>query len=163
MIENLENIIKLISQGVYVISVKHGHQENAFTAAWVMQVSFDPLLLCFSINPQHYSYDLLQQGKCCAVNVLSSDQMHIAEHFGQSSQTDKMAGYAWQKKVSGTPVLSDALGFFDCEVSHFAEAGDHKLVVCKVLDAGIFHSGTPMLYAETGNMDGSREIYRDKK
>ena len=58
MIENVETLLKQISHGVYVIGVGIGEQQNAFTAAWVMQVSFDPLLLAISINPRHYSYRL---------------------------------------------------------------------------------------------------------
>ena len=31
--------------------------------AWVMQVSFDPLLLTLSINPHHSSYRQLKEGR----------------------------------------------------------------------------------------------------
>src|SRR5438067_10450281 len=61
-----EEIIKLFRQltyGVYVIGVAEGKVCNAFTAAWVMQVSFHPLLLALSINTQHSSYELLARGK----------------------------------------------------------------------------------------------------
>jgi len=51
-------LFKRLTQGVYVVGVAHGEKRNAFTAAWIMQVSFDPLLLALSINPQHSSYQL---------------------------------------------------------------------------------------------------------
>ena len=38
------------------MGVGHGEARNAFTAAWVMQVSFGPLLLDLSINPRHSNY-----------------------------------------------------------------------------------------------------------
>ena len=44
-------LFQRLTQGVYVVGVAHGEVRNAFTAAWVMQVSFDPLLLALSINP----------------------------------------------------------------------------------------------------------------
>ena len=144
---------------MYVIGVSDGERSNAFTAAWVMQVSFDPLLLCFSINPRHYSWDILRQGGVCTVNVLAKHQYAMAEHFGTSGLTDKMAGYQWQKAVTGAPVLPDGLAYFDCKVSHYAEAGDHTLVVCEVLDGRLLNRGDPLLYNDTGNMDGSSEIY----
>jgi flavin reductase (DIM6/NTAB) family NADH-FMN oxidoreductase RutF len=43
MSENIEALSKQISHGVYVIGVTDGTYQNAFTAAWVMQVSFNPL------------------------------------------------------------------------------------------------------------------------
>ena len=46
-----------------MVGVAHGEVRNAFTAAWVMQVSFDPLLLALSINPHHSSYGLLKEGR----------------------------------------------------------------------------------------------------
>ena len=53
-----------------MVGVAHGGVRNAFTAAWVMQVSFDPLLLTLSINPHHSSYRLLKEGRAFSVNVL---------------------------------------------------------------------------------------------
>lgn len=159
MIENAEQLVKRISHGVYVIGVSDGERQNAFTAAWVMQVSFDPLLLCFSINPEHYSWQVLRQGGICSINVLDKRQYAVAEHFGTSGLKDKMTGYRWQKAVSGAPILADSLAYFDCTISHYAEAGDHRLAICEVLDAGLLNQGKPMLYNETGDMDGSSELY----
>lgn len=158
MIENAEQLVKQISHGVYVIGVSDATRQNAFTAAWVMQVSFDPLLLCISINPQHYSWQILQQGGICSVNVLGKQQYAIAEHFGQSAP-DKMKGFEWQKAVTGAPILAESLAYFDCRVSHYSDAGDHKLAICEVFAADFLNRGDVLLYNQTGNMDGSSGIY----
>lgn len=158
MIENVAALVKQISHGVYVIGVGAGDRQNAFTAAWVMQVSFDPLLLAISINPKHYSYQLMQESGVCAVNVLGQDQYAIAEHFGRSAP-DKMAGFQWLKAETGAPVLSESLAYFDCQVSHYADAGDHKIAVCKVVAAATLNQGRPLLYSQTGDMDGSSGLY----
>ncbi len=158
LIENAETLLKQISHGVYVIGVGVGEQQNAFTAAWVMQVSFDPLLLAISINPRHYSYRLLEASGVCAVNVLGRYQYALAEHFGRSAK-DKMAGFSWQAAQTGAPILSESLAFFDCQVCHYTEAGDHKIAVCKVVAAGMLNQGQPLVYSQTGDMDGSRGLY----
>ena len=90
MLENASLLSKHITHGVYVISVANGTEQNAFTAAWVMQVSFDPPMIAFSINPEHYSYQLLKAGGVCTVNVLGQDHLAIAAHFGQSGIKEKM-------------------------------------------------------------------------
>lgn len=158
MIENPASLFKQISHGVYVIGVTDGLHQNAFTAAWVMQVSFNPPLLAVSINPQSYSYQLLQAGGVCAVNVLGRDQYALAEHFGRSAP-DKMAGFQWQQAKTGAPVLSESLAYFDCQVSHYADAGDHKIAICKVIAAARLNDGNPLLYSETGELDGSSKLY----
>jgi len=159
MLKNAETVFKKITQGVYVISVTDGKQRNAFTAAWVMQVSFDPLLICFSINPNHHSYQLLQQGDVCCISVLDNEQLVEADHFGKSNIKDKMADFQWIETETGAPALADSLAYFDCHVDHYSEAGDHKIVVCNVLDAVILNDGEPMLYSATDDMDGSAELY----
>jgi len=158
MIENPDQLAKLISHGVYVIGVRDGERQNAFTAAWVMQVSFDPFLLAISINPGHYSYQLLKAGGICTVNVLGRDQYAVAEHFGRSVK-DKMAGFDWRTASTGAPILSCGLAYFDCRVSHYADAGDHQIAICEVL-AGALHAGQPLLYNQTGELDGSSEFYK---
>jgi flavin reductase (DIM6/NTAB) family NADH-FMN oxidoreductase RutF len=158
MITNPEQLAKLLCHGVYVVGVRDGDRQNAFTASWVMQVSFKPFLLAISINPLNYSYALMQAGKICTVNVLSDRQYELAAHFGSASK-DKMTGYVWQTAQTGAPVLSDGLAYFDCKVSHFADAGDHKIAVCEVVAASIFRDGQPLLYGQTGNLDGSKKLY----
>jgi flavin reductase (DIM6/NTAB) family NADH-FMN oxidoreductase RutF len=123
-----------------------------------MQVSFNPPLLAVSINPQSYSYQLLQAGGVCAVNVLGRDHYALAEHFGRSAP-DKMAGFQWQQAKTGAPVLSESLAYFDCQVSHYADAGDHKIAICKVIAAARLNDGNPLLYSETGELDGSSKLY----
>jgi flavin reductase (DIM6/NTAB) family NADH-FMN oxidoreductase RutF len=154
----VNDLFKQLSHGVYVVAVSDGIQHNAFTAAWVMQVSFKPPLLAISINPDHYSYALLQVGGVCTVNVLGQHQMNVAEHFGHS-KPDKMAGFNWQQGLSTAPVFADSLAYFDCQVSHYADAGDHKIVVCNVIAGAILHQGKPLLYGATGDMDGSDKLY----
>lgn len=161
MTRETQAIFKHITQGVYVISVDNGQQKNAFTAAWVMQVSFDPLLLCFSINSNHYSYQLLQEGNRCCISVLDNKQYPIAHHFGQSTTEDKMKKFKWLKTKTGALALEGSLAYFDCRVDHYSDAGDHKLVICQVVEAITLNEGEPMLYSETKDMDGSSELYND--
>lgn len=157
--ENIESVLKQLTHGVYVVAVADGEQTNAFTAAWVMQVSFSPVLLAISINPEHYSYQLLKQGKVCSINVLSQQQMPMAEHFGQSGIKDKMSMGTWAAALTGAPVLQESLAYFDCRVSHEVSVGDHQLVICEVLEARQLNVGIAMLYNDTGSMDNSDELY----
>ena len=75
--------------------VAHGELRNAFTAAWVMQVSFDPLRLVLSINPHHSSYRLLKEGQAFSVNVLKKGQLELAAHYGGPAGPDKLALGEW--------------------------------------------------------------------
>lgn len=157
---DLWTLFRQLTNGVYVIGVTDGRRDNAFTAVWVTQVSFDPLLLALSINPHHSSYTLLRAGNVFSVNVLHRDQIEIARHFGAPANANKLASVIWTRKLTGSPVLCDALAYFDCRCTHQCPAGDHELILGQVVDGGMLHPGAPALvYAETGNMDGSVRLY----
>jgi flavin reductase (DIM6/NTAB) family NADH-FMN oxidoreductase RutF len=159
MLANAATLFKKITHGVYVIGVGNGKEQNAFTAAWVMQASFSPPMLVISINPAHYSYRLLCESKVCTVNVLGQEQLAIAAHFGHSGVKEKMTRYTWQSGRTDAPILRDALVYFDCKLCHVTEAGDHKIAICEVTDANELNSGWPLLYWQTDAMDNSEELY----
>ena len=103
MSDSIAALFQRLTQGVYVVGVAHGEARNAFTAAWVMQASFDPLLLALSINPQHSSYGLLKQGEVFSVNVLKKGQLELAAHFGGPARADKLALTEWTTGRTGRP------------------------------------------------------------
>jgi flavin reductase (DIM6/NTAB) family NADH-FMN oxidoreductase RutF len=151
-----------LSYGVYVVGVAAGDRRDGFTAAWVMQASFDPLLLALSINSSNASYELLHAGGGFTVNVLKQGQLDLARRFGTRSgrDEDKLAGIRWRPGRIGAPILEQALAYFDCELAGRHRAGDHELVLGRVVDGKILDpGGAPLTYADTGDMDGSAGLY----
>ena len=151
-----------LSYGVYVVGVAAGDRRDGFTAAWVMQASFDPLLLALSINSSNASYELLHAGGGFTVNVLKKGQLDLARRFGTRSgrDEDKLAGIRWRPGRIGAPILEQALAYFDCELAGRHRAGDHELVLGRVVDGKILDPGAaPLTYADTGDMDGSADLY----
>ena len=155
-------LFQRLTQGVYVVGVAHGEVRNAFTAAWVMQVSFDPLLLALSINPHHSSYGLLREGRAFSVNVLKKGQLELAAHYGARAGPDKLASLQWTMGRIGVPLLLESLAWFECQVVGEHPAGDHVLVLGKVIDGKLLDSkAEPMTYRETGAMDGASALFPD--
>jgi flavin reductase (DIM6/NTAB) family NADH-FMN oxidoreductase RutF len=154
-----------LTLGVYAIGVAHDERRDAFTAAWVMQASFEPLSLVLSINQRNASYSLLIASGTFTVNVLKQGQLELARRFGTVSgeETDKLAGASWHPGRGGAPILDDALAYFDCELTQRLSVGDHELIVGRVVDGRILDSrAAPLSYAETGDMDGSSALYRGR-
>jgi flavin reductase (DIM6/NTAB) family NADH-FMN oxidoreductase RutF len=156
------DLFRRLSSGVYVIGVAHDGRSNAFTAAWLTQVSFDPLLVALSINPENYSFSLIQQSGVFAVNVLGKGQLDMARHFGTQSgrHINKLAGQRWRPGTLGAPLLEAAAAYLECRVVDMRTAGDHQLAVGLVVGGEVLdEAAEPMTYAETGNLDGSAELY----
>lgn len=67
---------------------------------------------------------------------------------------------AWQPGRSGAPVLSDALACLDCELTARVAAGDHEIIVAHIVGGRILDpEAEPLLYTETGDLDGSSMLY----
>jgi flavin reductase (DIM6/NTAB) family NADH-FMN oxidoreductase RutF len=161
-VADVADLFRRINAGVYVVGVAEGERRNAFTAAWLMQVSFDPLLLALSVNPEHASYPLLVGGGGFAVSVLSHDQIHLARHFGTRSgrEADKLAGIAWRPGRTGAPILTEAVAWLECRLTERLPAGDHEIVIARPLAGELLRpDATPLTYADTGDLDRSRELY----
>ena len=158
----VEAAFRRLTLGVYVVGVAGDGRADAFTAAWVMQASFDPLLLALSINREHASYPLLHAGGGFVVNVLKQEQLDLARAFGTLSgrDRDKLAPVRWRPGRGGAPILEGALGYFDCRLEGAMPAGDHDLVLGRVLEARLLDpEAVPLTYAETDDMDGSSALY----
>jgi flavin reductase (DIM6/NTAB) family NADH-FMN oxidoreductase RutF len=160
MSDGIAALFQRLTQGVYVVGVAHQEVRNAFTAAWVMQVSFDPLLLALSINPQHSSFGLLKQGRVFSVNVLKKSQLDLAAHYGRPAQADKLAVTQWTTGGTGAPLLDEAMAWFECRVLAEYPAGDHVLVLGQVIDGKLLDAeAEPMTYRDTGAMDGASALF----
>jgi uncharacterized protein (TIGR00725 family) len=155
-------VFQRLSTGVYVIGVAHDGHANAFTAAWLTPVSFEPPLLVLSVNPEHASYPLLQRSGTFAVSVLGRGQLELAAWFGRRSgrDTDKLAGQPVHPRPSGAPVLRDAVAFVECRVEAQWSAGDHELFLARAVDGSVLRSeDEPLGSREIGNLDGADELY----
>jgi len=162
MTEEIADFMQTISTGVYVIGVCDGQRTNAFTASSVVPVSFKPVMVAIAVGIDHASRPLLHAGGAFTINVLKRDQLELARHFGTLSgrRVDKLAAVRWRPGLSGAPILVDTLAYVECELATVMPAGDHELVVGKVVNGDVLAGGDrPLLYRETHNLDGARDLY----
>lgn len=156
------DLFRRLTNGVYIIGVAQDAQRDAFTAAWLTQVSFSPLLVALSINPGHASYPLLRASRAFTVNILPSNRMDLAAHFGTVSgrTTDKLKDQDWRPAPSGAPILGATIAVLECEVTAEHPAGDHALVIARVVAGELCQpAAEPLGYRATGNLDGSAALY----
>lgn len=156
------DLFRRLTNGVYVVGVADGAERNAFTAAWITQVSFDPLLIALSVNPGHASYPLMAASKAFTVSILTAAQFEVARHFGTQSgrDVDKLAGQPWAPGPNGIPFLSNAVAYLECQVTDEHPAGDHRIVLATVTGGELLSPDAQVLaYRDTGNLDESAALY----
>ncbi|HFD13096.1 MAG TPA: flavin reductase [Crenotrichaceae bacterium] len=159
----ISTLLRQLTHGVYVIGVCDESSVNAFTASWLMQVSFNPVMVALSINPQHRSWSILEQGKVFSINVLKDDQLDLAIHFGLPG-TAKLESVDWRPgEVSKAPVLETTIAYCECVVETHIESGDHRLVTARVVNGKVLdETASPLLYQSAAHLDGSHALFPEK-
>ncbi len=150
-------LFQRLTRGVYVIGVAHESQYHLFPATSVMLASHRPLMLAVGINPRHESYPLARSGRVFAVSVLKHPKYDLGRRFGsQSGERDKIEGLSWHCGPSGAPIVDDAPAYFECEISAIMPAGDHEIIVGRVVDCRVPEGRCePWLYPQAADTDRS--------
>jgi flavin reductase (DIM6/NTAB) family NADH-FMN oxidoreductase RutF len=126
-----------LAGGVSVVTVGSGKEINGMTVTSVSSLSVDPPTLIVSINRESSSWPLLRRHGFFGVNILTADQLDVAERFagkGGLKGADRFAGAQWTSRVSGVPLLVGALSAIDCEAEDIIERHSHAVVIGRVLD-----------------------------
>jgi flavin reductase (DIM6/NTAB) family NADH-FMN oxidoreductase RutF len=141
--------MRRLAGGVSVITVGRGNDITGMTVTSVSTLSVDPPTLIVSINRESSSWPLLKRHGFFGVNILTADQLDIAERFSGKDGLKgaaRFAGAQWITRVSGVPLLAGALSAIDCEVEDIVERHSHAIVVGRVLDMQLSSRSTALAY-----------------
>jgi flavin reductase (DIM6/NTAB) family NADH-FMN oxidoreductase RutF len=115
-------------------------RSNAIAIAWLTPVSVNPPLLAFAIRPQRHSYELLQENPAFVVNVMGYEQavdvLFCGRYTGRNVDKFAMANLTpVDAGAVDAPAIAEALAHVECEIEAEYEAGDHVIVVGRVVAA----------------------------
>ncbi|MBT2413731.1 flavin reductase [Streptomyces sp. ISL-12] len=126
-------------------------EDVGMTATAFLSVSLDPPLVLVSLREGSRMDDLLDEQPRWAVSVLSESQRHIAGRFAMKGRlSDRLLfediPYV-RGEQSGAPLVGGALATLECHTEQRVSAGDHTLVIGRVLTAGVPSAeGGPLTY-----------------
>jgi flavin reductase (DIM6/NTAB) family NADH-FMN oxidoreductase RutF len=129
---DFRNAMRHLTGGVSVITAGRGGDISGMTVTSVSSLSLDPPSLIVGINRSSSSWPLLKRYGFFGVNILTSDQLDIAERFtGKDGLkgAERFAGAQWTTRASGVPLLVGALAAIDCEVEDIVERHSHAIVI----------------------------------
>ena len=136
--------------GIVIVTGMDGREPVGMTCQSFMSVSLDPPLVTFAPAKSSSSWPRIQSGGGFCVNILASNQEDVCRVFATSG-ADKFRGTGWKPGASGSPVLEDVLGWIDCKIEAEHDAGDHVIVVGRVLELHADdHAPGPLLFYRGG-------------
>jgi flavin reductase (DIM6/NTAB) family NADH-FMN oxidoreductase RutF len=141
--------MRALAGGVSVISVGRGKDISGMTVTSVTSLSVEPATLIVSVNRQSSSWPLLQRFGAFGVNILTAEQLDIAERFagkGGLKGAERFAGAEWVTRATGVPLLVGSLASIDCEVEEVIERHSHAIVIGRVRDVITAVPSTALTY-----------------
>ncbi|MDK2760985.1 MAG: flavin reductase [Sphingopyxis sp.] len=117
-----------------------GLTANSFTS-----VSLDPPLLLVCIANSGGTAPMLREAAHFGVNVLQIGQQPASNRFATRGE-DRFANLPWAPGQTGVPLLGSSLVSFECEREAVHEAGDHYILVGRVVRAQFEPHRDPLLY-----------------
>ncbi|GAA4807982.1 hypothetical protein GCM10023220_42880 [Streptomyces ziwulingensis] len=111
------------------------------TATAFLSVSLDPPLVLVSLREGSRMDDLLDEQPLWAVSVLSESQRHIAGRFAMKGRLSDRLLFEDLPYVpgplTGAPLVGGALATLECRTERRVPAGDHTLVIGRVLNTEV--------------------------
>jgi 3-hydroxy-9,10-secoandrosta-1,3,5(10)-triene-9,17-dione monooxygenase reductase component len=135
--------------GVVIITAIDGNEPVGMAANSFTSVSLDPPLVLFCAAKASSTWPRIETSGKWAANILDEDGEEVCRLFAQKG-ADRFARIAYSPGRTGSPILEDALAFVDCETIDKYDAGDHLIVVGRVLELGYQHEGKPLLFYRGG-------------
>ena len=135
---DLDKALGRLSGGLYIITAQKGEVSGAMLASWVTQASFKPLGLTIAVAKDRAIESMMHAGDKFVLNVLEEGNYqtlmrHFLKRFAPGA--DRFAGVKTQPATNGSPILTDALAYMECEVVSRMELSDHHIVYA-IVDNG---------------------------
>jgi flavin reductase (DIM6/NTAB) family NADH-FMN oxidoreductase RutF len=147
---DFETATGAFASGVTLVTIADGREDIGVTVSAFCAVSMEPPMIMISLISESYPAELLGKLDRFAVTVLSAGQRMLAGRFASAGRPgarhllDDVRHH--RGTVSGALIAEDGLAAMECEVTSRIPAGDHLVVIGRVLTVDkVAVSGKPLI------------------
>lgn len=141
----LRDALGRFATGVCVITALDEAGPIGMTANSFASLSLDPPLVMWSPARASRRFTSFVEANHFAIHVLAADQVELAHHFARNARDFDRPGVA--HNAQSVPTLNGVLARFDCAREAVHDAGDHAIVVGRVL-AVCQRAAAPLVFAQ---------------
>ena len=128
------DVLGRFATGVAVVTAMSDGEPVGMTCQSFSSVSLSPPLVLFCPARTSRAWPLIQRADSFCVNLLADGQHELSDVMATKG-IDKFADIGWEPTPrTGSPLLKGVLGFVDCTIHAVHEAGDHYVVIGRVVD-----------------------------
>jgi flavin reductase (DIM6/NTAB) family NADH-FMN oxidoreductase RutF len=136
--EALRRVMRRVPSPVVVVTVGDtaAGPARGITIGSFTSVALEPPLVSFNVAHDAATHDLLPEGGRFVVHVLGEHQAHLGTHFAMPGRTgaEQLASVPHTRPDDdGPPLLDDVTARLHCTVHATVPAGDHTLVLGRLV------------------------------
>jgi flavin reductase (DIM6/NTAB) family NADH-FMN oxidoreductase RutF len=147
-----QKTLRLLSNGVYVLTSRSEDRYGAATVTWVSQVSFRPALIMAAVRRESNVFKCLAHSRIAALHIVGNGQQEIARRFFFPTAAGRgtINGEPVVEGKTSVPVLASLPAHIECQVERIVDTdGDHALVILRAVEAECRERVQPLTMAET--------------
>lgn len=142
---SFRSVLGHFATGIAVITAMDDGEPVGIAANSFTSVSLDPPLVLFCAAKTSTTWPRIHRAGHFTVNVLDEHQEEISRLFA-SREADRFGSVSWRAGSLGAPILDDVHAHLDCVIEAEHDAGDHVIVVGRVLEMGLTPDAGPLLF-----------------
>ena len=129
-----------------ITTVEEDGSIHGMTANGIASISLDPMLVMVCVSHSANSYPILKAWGSYGINILSDDQVEVAEYFAKPTEKRiEDLDVEFTVTDDGVPLLEGALSAMACKVVKEYVTGDHSIFIGLVESINT-NDGAPMLF-----------------
>jgi flavin reductase (DIM6/NTAB) family NADH-FMN oxidoreductase RutF len=147
-----QKTLRLLSNGVYVLTSRSADRYGAATVSWVSQVSFKPPLIMAAVRRQSNVFKCLEESRFAVLHIVGNGQQEIARRFffPTAAGCGTINGEPVVEGKTSAPVLASLPAHVECQVERIVDTdGDHAMVILRAVEAECPEEVRPLTIAET--------------
>lgn len=130
----LKEAMGCFATGIAVVTTRYDGGDYGMTCNSFNTVSLEPPLVLWSVRRASASHDAFIRGAGYTVSILGADQEDIAHRFTRGTPEEQFADLPATRLPTGRLVIDGAVAWFDCALEKAIEAGDHDVLIGRVLE-----------------------------
>ncbi len=147
-----QKTLRMLSNGVYVLTSRCNNRYGAATVTWVSQASFKPPLIMAAVRRDSNVFRCMTESQIAALHIVADTQQEIAKQFFFPTKADcgTINGEPFAEGRTAAPILASFPAHIECRVERVVDTdGDHAVVILRVVEAECREQIRPLTIAET--------------
>ncbi|MER5183475.1 flavin reductase family protein [Streptomyces sp. NPDC002896] len=144
--KRFKQVFRRYPAGVVVVTADAGLGPVGFTATSLTSLSLEPPLVSFAVGTTTSSWPHIERAATAVVNFLGAEQQALATTFATSGIDRFAAPTSWRRLPEGETVLDDVAGWLRLDIEQLVPAGDHRIVIARVVDSWLDEGRSPLLF-----------------